>query len=192
MLTACILTCNEKEPLKRCLNSMKGHVDAYVIGIDDKTNDGTEQWLREEGYDPFVFKFTDFGTMRNGLIDRVKTPWHLTIDSDETMLPEHASQLRELCRLGDRTGVDVWTMSRYHWFDLERTREWIPCPNGDSQFRLMRTHVKYSGRVHEQCVNFNNRSHCDLTIQHFNMYYRDASGWAKTNKLYQDLAEGKI
>jgi glycosyltransferase involved in cell wall biosynthesis len=192
MLTACILTCNELEPLKKCLASIKGHVDDYVIGIDDKTNDGTEKWLREAGYNPFTFKFTDFGSMRNGLIDRVKSQWLLTIDSDEIMLPAHAARLRDLCHQGNAQGVDTWTMSRLHWFDLEMTREWVPCPNGDSQYRLMRKHVRYSGRVHEQCVNFKKSQHCDLQIQHFNIHYRDATAWAKTNKLYQDLAEGKL
>ena len=192
MLTACILTCNEIEPIKRCLASIAGHVDQYVIGIDSKTTDGTEEWLRKNGYDPFVFDFSDFGTMRNSLIQRVKTPWHLTIDSDEIILADHAKKLRQICEIGDSHGIDAWTMTRYHWFDLEMTKEWKPCPNGDMQFRLMKNYVKYHGRVHEQCIDFKQRQHCEIVIHHFNMYYRDASAWAKTNKLYQDLAEGKI
>ena len=176
-ITASILTCNELEPLKRCLASIKGHVDAYNIGVDDKTTDGTVQWLTDNGYNHYVFKFENFSQARNLNIEQIKTPWYLTIDSDELMLPGDAARLREVALAGDVRGIDAWTMWRLHWFDLEMQREWIPNKDGVAQFRLMRKHVRYSGKVHEQCVEWKRREMCDLKIQHFNMFYRDAAAW---------------
>lgn len=173
LLTACIMTCNELEPLKRCLASIKGHVDAYSIGVDDKTTDGTYEWLIQNSYHPYKFTFHDFGQARNLCIERSRTPWYFVIDSDEIIIEEHACQMRSLCT--STTDVDAFIMYRKHWLDLEMTRPYLHFPQDDRHIRLARNYVRMAGAVHEQFINYRNARICELAIQHFNMYYRDGS-----------------
>lgn len=188
MLTATIITCNELEPLKLTLASLKGHVDDYIIGVDDKTTDGTAEWLAANGYPHYTFKFENFGQARNSSIERVKTPWFFIIDSDETVLPEHGAMLRDLCRYADRRGIDSLSMVRRHWFDLEMTKERVFDPV-DCQYRLGRNYIRYAGKVHEQFGNTRKTERCSAIIQHFNLYYRDDAKWAEVTEFYRKLQE---
>ena len=188
MITATILTCNELNPLKRCLESIQNYVDDIIIGVDSKTIDGTQDYLNGK-YKFDVFEFKDFSKARNDLIEKVKTPWYLVIDSDETMLEKHASKIKDLLKEGDRRGVDTFTMGRKHWFDLEMTKEWIPFAYIDKHFRIMRKHLRYFGKVHESIQDAKRISDCELWIQHFNMFYRTAEDWKAKNEFYQELGK---
>lgn len=187
MLTACIITCNELEPLKKCLATLKDNVDEYVIGVDDKTTDNTFEWLSENNYNPYKFKFQDFSQARNLMLEKVKTPWALIVDSDEIILPEDAKQMRKICQDAGKKGIDAISMVRKHWFDLEMTKEWIPTAHPDAHYRLIKNYVRLTGKVHEGFVNFHKPQACPILIHHFNMYYRDAATWERKNALYRSL-----
>jgi len=187
IVTACVLTCNELVPLQRCLASLTGHVCDIIVGVDDKTNDGTLEWLKTTGYTHYTFHFNNhFAEARNCYIEKVKTPWFMTVDSDETILLEDAKRIREECLRGDREGIDAWTCPRRHWYDLEMTREWTH-PYPDRHFRIMRNYCRYAGRVHEQYINWTKRGDSDIHYQHFNMFYRSDADWAAKNKMYREL-----
>jgi glycosyltransferase involved in cell wall biosynthesis len=187
ILTACVLTCNELVPLKSCLSSLVGHVDDILVGVDDKTNDGTLEWLVNNRYNHYVFHFQDdFSKARNQYIEKVKTPWFVTVDSDETILSKDASKLRDVCRNGDAHGIDAWSMPRRHWYDLEMTKEWT-YPYPDRHLRIMRNYCRYAGRVHEQYINWHKKADSDLEIQHFNTFYRSSKDWAVKSEFYKRL-----
>lgn len=189
ILTLCTITCNELEALKRMLPAVKGSVDEYVIGVDDKTTDGTFEWLNENGYNPYYFHFENFSQARNIGMAKVKTPWILILDSDEMILPEHAEKLRGLCLEGLRNGIDAFSFLRRHWFDLEMTKPWnLATP--DIHPKLVRNHMRFEGKVHEQITNIKHYKFLDLfETHHLNNYYRDAKAWEEKNKFYKELSE---
>lgn len=193
LVTACIIT-NQLEPLKRTLDSLRGHVDDYVIGVDAKTTDATFGWLTLNGYNPYHFHLTSnggFGRVRSEAIARAKTPWVFAIDDDETF--DFANQLRTLCKEGEADGIDAFWMERKHWLDLEKKQEWHPKAI-DGHYRLFRNYVRYSGNVHENIQNIRNGKQTPLTLDHFNMAYKGdennpetPAGWAKRYELYREL-----
>ena len=189
ILTLCTITCNELEALKRMLEPLKGNVDDYVIGVDDKTTDGTFEWLSANGYKPYHFHFENFSQVRNLGMAKVKTPWILIMDSDEMILPQHAVIMRDLCRQGSKFKFDAYSFVRHHWFDLERTKPWnLATP--DIHPKLVRSHLRFEGKVHEQMTNIRNCKFLEsFESHHFNNYYRDAKAWEEKNLFYKKLSE---
>lgn len=78
-----ILTYNEEETLKKCLNSI-GWCDDVVI-IDSNSIDATQAIARESGARVFENKFIDFAQQRNFANETVgfKHDWVFHLDADE-------------------------------------------------------------------------------------------------------------
>lgn len=183
MITACILTCNELDPLKKCLASVKGKVSEIIVGVDSKTNDETIDYLTINNINHYIFSFVDFSTARNECISKINTDYYLTIDSDETL--DTSANLFEL--IEKHPDCDAFVFDRHHWFDLENQRQWFPPRNIDKHFRLMKKHVRYVGKVHEQCTGYTKRIDADCIIHHYNLFYRTPQIWEQKNNLYKDL-----
>jgi hypothetical protein len=185
ILTACLITCNDLAPLKACLNSLKGFVDDIVIGVDRKDQDGTFEWLTHEGYHPYHFDFNGFGAARSETLARCKTPWAFIIDSDELILPQDAQHLRKLCEEG--TDVDCYKMHRKFWYDLDMTQP--SHENAAPVCRLIKTHCRYEGNVHENLLGAERSKLTDLSVHSFNLYYYPVGSprWKKKQELYGSL-----
>ena len=187
LVSAAIMTCNEKEALIRCLQSVEPLVDEVVIGVDGKTRDGTMKYLQEAGYNAFVFTFTHFSSIRNQVLDRVTSPWVFVIDSDETVVTKDVDSIRRLAARGVSEQLDAFYFVRRHWYDLERTKEWTH-PYPDHHIRLFDSRIRYEGRVHEGPQGVNKMAlTSEIEIQHFNMYYKDLAARRKAHQLYKSL-----
>lgn len=186
-VTACIMVRDNLEPLKRCIPSIKPYVDEILVAVDERTRQPVITYLKKEGVRYYKFTFKDFGSARNQMIEAARTKWIFIIDSDETLLPEHAKMLKEKIAWAEKNGVNGFHVPRRHWYDLEMTNEWKH-PYPDRHWRLFTSDCEYRGKVHEQIVGIKKSSQLDpIHIQHFNMYYRSPKDWKRVNQLYDRL-----
>ncbi len=187
-----IITYNMGNCIEKAWESVKDHVDEILIGIDDKNTDNTEQWCKDHNVPYFFFKFKGFSPSRNEVIDRMKTDWFLTLDPDETILPEQAKLLHELCAKGDRERIDAYYFVRHNWYDLEMTRERMDV-YPDYHIRLFSNRLRYHGLVHEQPGPIHIKAlGTPVEVNHFNMYYCTQEDWQRKNELYSKLGTGQI
>jgi len=89
-LSACLILKNEGETIYRCLDSIKDFVDEYIIGIDDKTDDNTEEQIQKFFNDndkpKIIYKYTwqnDFSKARNEGMDKATGDYLLIMDGHE-------------------------------------------------------------------------------------------------------------
>lgn len=218
-LSACILAHQSEKWLPNAVTSVFDHVDRVYVAVDDRTTDGTVDYLiqahaatiayliRKPGAPLTNFSWgyyhfddvTGFSGAYNRAKDHVDCDWTFFLDADEVVDPWHAANLRMLCEQGDRDGIDCYGLPRNNWWDLERKNrreEWFP----DYQWRLMARHVSCKWRVHSA---LSGAVHTEpvapelCTLQHFNLAYRTQQDWEAVNVVYDrllalDKAEGRI
>ncbi|STA98782.1 glycosyltransferase family 2 protein [Clostridium baratii] len=99
-LTVVILTKNEENNLKKCIESFKGIVKRFVI-VDSYSTDGTKKLCEElsesVNLDFYENKFIDYATQLNwGLTNtNITTKWSMRMDADEELTSELASEIDE-------------------------------------------------------------------------------------------------
>jgi len=113
-ISACVLACNEEEPLARCLESVSW-VDEIVVVVDAKSHDGTEKVARERATRVEVRPYAGDVDQKSHCVGLALHDWVLVIDPDEVMRPELAEALqRALERPGNETaGFEVDRLT-YH------------------------------------------------------------------------------
>lgn len=99
-LTVIILTKNEENNLRKCIESFQGIVKRFVI-VDSYSTDGTKELCEELGkvinLDFYENKFTDHATQMNwGLKNTdINTKWTMRMDADEELTPELVQEIEE-------------------------------------------------------------------------------------------------
>ena len=105
-LTVVILTKNEENNLRKCIESFQGIVKRFVI-VDSYSTDRTKELCKELGkvvnLDFYENKFIDYATQLNwGLQNTdINTKWTMRMDADEELTPELAQEIKE--KLSDIT-----------------------------------------------------------------------------------------
>ncbi len=105
-LTVVILTKNEENNLRKCIESFQGIVKRFVI-VDSYSNDRTKELCKElskvVNLDFYENKFIDYATQLNwGLQNTdINTKWTMRMDADEELTPELAQEIKE--KLSDIT-----------------------------------------------------------------------------------------
>lgn len=99
-LTVVILTKNEENNLRKCIESFKGIVKRFVI-VDSYSTDGTkalcEELSKSVNLDFYENKFIDYATQLNwGLTNtNIDTKWSMRMDADEELTPELVEEIKE-------------------------------------------------------------------------------------------------
>lgn len=99
-LTVVILTKNEENNLKKCIESFKGIAKRFVI-VDSYSTDGTKKLCEELGklnnISFYENKFIDYATQLNWGIKNtdINTTWTMRIDADEELTHELVKELDE-------------------------------------------------------------------------------------------------
>ncbi len=89
-LSAVVITRNEEDNIKRCLQSV-AFADERIV-VDAESTDKTAQLAREAGATVFVRPWPGYGPQKNFGRTQAKGEWLLFIDADEEVTPD----LREL------------------------------------------------------------------------------------------------
>jgi len=142
-LSFCMIVKNEERNLPRCLDSVRGLAEEYIV-VDTGSTDATASIAARYGAEviPFDFTIVDFAAARNHAIERASGQWILMLDADETLDRAGANMIEGLIAPGQDSG-----------YFLERHN----CSSGsESSFtdyvvRLFpnRPNHRYRGRVHE-------------------------------------------
>lgn len=98
-LTVVILTKNEENNLRKCIESFQGIAKRFVI-VDSYSTDGTKELCKElskvVNLDFYENKFIDHATQLNwGLQNTdVNTKWTMRMDADEELTPELVDEIK--------------------------------------------------------------------------------------------------
>lgn len=84
MLSIIVITKNEEERIKTCLESVKWADE--IIVLDNGSEDKTLMMAKEYTDKIFTFKDLDFSSLRNKGMEKAKGDWVLHIDADERVL----------------------------------------------------------------------------------------------------------
>ena len=90
-LSVCLILKNESSTIRKCLDSVKGFVNDYVIGIDDATKDNTKEEVlkfiednKDIDVNLYDYKWDDsFADARNAGMDKAKGDFILIMDGHE-------------------------------------------------------------------------------------------------------------
>ncbi len=147
MLTLALIVKDDADRLRRCLASVRNHVDRMVVLVDSQSTDASWDVARDAGAETHEVVWNDsWADARNQALDRIPEGWVLWLDADEWFEEEQASKLRRLCapnkdvvwllrrdlgRHGDLESVHsvprLWRASDHHRF-VRRIHEHIPFP----------------------------------------------------------------
>lgn len=94
MLSVVIITNNEEERIKACLESIKW-VDEIIVADCDSTDD-TVRISKEYTKNVFTCKGNDFSSWRNEAMERANGDWVLYIDADERVLEQLREEIKEI------------------------------------------------------------------------------------------------
>lgn len=147
-LSVCIITKNECEKLRRCLESLKKY-DFEIVVVDTGSTDGTCDMVREYTNQLYTYDWCDdFAAAKNAAIAHAANELVLILDSDEYMepLPEAEVQYleKEAVRMPDRVGR-IYRINELDESGERENYEWI-------NRLFFKKRFYYKGRIHEQVV----------------------------------------
>lgn len=94
MLSVVVLTKNEEDRIKACLESVKW-ADEIII-IDNGSTDSTLQIAKKYTNNILAFDQEDFAELRNKAMEGAKGDWVLYVDSDERVLAPLKEEIKRL------------------------------------------------------------------------------------------------
>src|ERR1035437_8788090 len=182
-IVLCMIVKNEADVIERCLDSVRDHVDAYIIhdtGSTDLTKDVIDQWASDNspGYATGSYvkhvDWQDFGTNRTKLLEDAyryaqkwcdRGDWYaLLLDADETLEVHDEGTALNYIGPGDSYNI-VETDGGNHWRNkrlVSLQRPW-----------------KYVGRCHEyiQIADNSPDASIDVSEQVFTIrHHADGAG----------------
>ncbi|MBQ6102085.1 MAG: glycosyltransferase family 2 protein [Kiritimatiellae bacterium] len=133
-LSVCIITGNEEDNIRRCLESV-AFADEIVV-VDSFSTDRTREIAR--GYTDRVFQHRWVGYIGQKAIARnlARGEWILFVDADEAVSPALREEILATLRRGVPDGVDGFDFPRQVWYMRRWIRhgDWYP----DAKLRLFR------------------------------------------------------
>jgi glycosyltransferase involved in cell wall biosynthesis len=99
-LSAAIITLNEAENLPRCLRSVRDLVSEIVV-IDSGSKDGTREVAAQFGAVFEVQSWQGHVAQKNIALQKCREMWVLSLDADEELSPELASEIRKIFAAGE-------------------------------------------------------------------------------------------
>lgn len=151
-LSAILITRNEAANIGACLDSL-AFCDERIV-VDCGSSDGTQEIAAAKGARVVFHEWRGFGAQKNHALSLASGDWALSIDADERVSAELAT---EICATLDRGGVDGYELTRRSSFcgHMMRHSRFFP----DHVLRLVR---RGKGRFTEDLVH--ERLVCDGAV----------------------------
>lgn len=97
-ISLCMITKNEENLLKNCLNNIKGIVDEIII-VDTGSTDNTKETAKKFNAKIFDFKWGDnFSEARNFSLQKATQEWILVLDADEKISNFDLEKIKNLTK----------------------------------------------------------------------------------------------
>jgi glycosyltransferase involved in cell wall biosynthesis len=94
-LSVCVITKNEADRLRACLDSVKALADEIIV-LDSGSTDGTVEIAREYTDQVFVTDWPGFGAQKQRALDKARMEWVLSIDADEALDEQAQAALADM------------------------------------------------------------------------------------------------
>ncbi|MFW6282599.1 MAG: glycosyltransferase family 2 protein [Minisyncoccales bacterium] len=148
-LAALIITYNEEDNIKECLESIKW-IEEIVI-VDSYSSDSTLEICRNYTDEIYQKEFIDISSQRNYGLEQIEADWVLVIDADERVTADLKKEIKQV--LANNTEVEGYFIPRKNYFLGKWIKYcgWYP----DYTLRLFQTKYRFKGKVHEK-VNIDN------------------------------------
>tara|TARA_B100000519_G_scaffold107364_1_gene93040 strand:- start:164 stop:991 length:828 start_codon:yes stop_codon:yes gene_type:complete len=141
-ISVIIPTFNRKETLKRSIQSvaMQSYTPYEIIVIDDGSDDGTKEWLKDNFPNvKYIYQMNSgVSSARNKGIKFARGDWIALLDSDDEWLP---SKLKD-----QANEIELNPAAKF----LHTNEIWIR--NG-VRVNQMKKHKKYGGYIFEKCLD---------------------------------------
>lgn len=178
-LTAIVLTYNESEHIRACLETLT-FADERIV-LDSFSTDDTVAIAEATGASVIQHEFENFSAQRNTALSHVlgKSEWVLFIDADERVPAELAQDI--LTAITSGSGYDGYQIPRHNYIfgKLTQGAGWYP----DYQTRLLRVgKAHYENLVHEIVVLEGERGTLAHHLNHYN--YKDLAHFFSTQRKY--------
>lgn len=171
---------NEGKVLRRCLESVKGHVDEIVI-VDTGSTDDTVAIAKEFGAKVFEHPWEDsFSVARNWAIYHTDTQWLLQLDGDEELDKESGPKIREAVRQVHNSNTNLIHMVLVNI--NEATGEQQSIINTGKLMRVVPT-LHFRNRVHNKLICPGHTMMTTLKIYHY--------GYALPDKEYMNVKKDR-
>ncbi|MFA4967320.1 MAG: glycosyltransferase family 2 protein [Candidatus Margulisiibacteriota bacterium] len=145
-LSAIILTNNEENNIKKCLDSLPKDIELIVV--DSGSTDRTIELAGKYGAKIFARKLDDFSFQRNFGLDKALNDWVLFIDADEELSSELKHNLEYLINNND--GIIGYDIRRWNYVLGKKMNH---CWSPDYVLRLFnKNYARYEGELHEKAV----------------------------------------
>ncbi|MBW4436281.1 MAG: glycosyltransferase family 2 protein [Pleurocapsa minor GSE-CHR-MK-17-07R] len=178
-LTVCILTYNEAEHVRACIESA-AFADRVMV-FDSFSTDATVEIARASGATVVQRPFDNYAGQRNAALDAIGAgEWVLFVDADERVTPALAGEVRSVIATGSATAYRI-PRHNYIFGRLTLGAGWYP----DFQTRLLRQgRVQYDPKVlvHEVVLVDGETGTLSQPLVHYN--YRDAAQFAAKQARY--------
>ncbi|MEA3489279.1 MAG: glycosyltransferase family 2 protein [Candidatus Omnitrophota bacterium] len=161
-LSVVILTKNEEDKIRNCLESIKW-VDEIVV-VDGFSTDGTVDICKEYGARIVQHEFEgDFGEERNIGIDNSSGDWILQLDADEVVTGPFRDRVMKI--LNGEYSHTAYKFLRKNIF-LGRFMRHGGWYHYSSHF-FKKGHARYEGKVHHHLIADGEIAELDAEIEHY-------------------------
>lgn len=178
LLSVVVITKNEENRIRRCLESVFDWVDEIVV-VDDESSDRTLEIAKEYTQSIFIKKMAVEGVHRNWAYAKARNNWVLSLDADEQVTSDLREELYDI--LSKDLEYTGFTIPRRNYIGKYWIRYGGWYPSG--QLKLFRKDkFKYEEvQVHPRAFLEGKCGHLTKDIIHYS--YRDFSDFVdKLNK----------
>ena len=188
-----VITKNEQDRIKECLESIYGWADEIIV-VDDFSTDRTVELARQFTDKIFQRRMEVEGRHRNWAYSQAKNEWVLSLDADEHLTPELKEEIRNVLNQKEQ---------RYTGYSIPRRNfigdywvkygGWYP----GSQLRLFKKDkFKYEevevhpraflqgeeGHLKRDMIHYSYKDFKDFLAKLNNQTTREAQKWINTNR----------
>lgn len=114
-LSVCLITKNEADRIRLCLESVKHLADEIVV-LDSGSTDGTVEILKEYTDQVWVTDWPGFGAQKQRCLEKASMDWVLFIDADESLDAQAQQALAKLLaqpRIDEVAFTIKWAVIRH-------------------------------------------------------------------------------
>ena len=181
-VTATVITFNEAANIQAALESLSWADE--IIVVDSESTDDTAAIARRFTDKVIVRPWPGYIAQKNFAAEQASHDWIFSLDADERVTPELASEIKALIASGPRAAGYRVPRVTFHLGRWMRSTDWYP----DYQLRFYdRRRARWSGKyVHESVKSDGPVEDLRGELQHF--AYRDLAHHFQTMDRYTTLA----
>lgn len=116
-LSGVLIVKNESANIKRCVDSLRKHVDELIL-VDTGSSDDTREIARSLGCTVSTFQWcNDFSAARNYALSQATGRWIIQLDADETLVETEA--FLESLKEADHNGIEWCSVQLFNLSSME-------------------------------------------------------------------------